>query len=223
MLALFVLCFFNSQIVFSNTPESDLNIETLKVSPEIISQNGKSRIKEHIQIIDRNIANTENNIQATKKNIGVIESELQELENLKKEHLSLKNRYLLFLSNANQESAKNNKAIAEIEGFEKRVEGLTRGTTNSDQLAELETAKAEKRQREEWKKETQQKTTRIGELLVGVEKNLQSIEGRKAPLLEQLNTWGDRSKEYEALLTKLSQKKKNAEKFLTASQNSTRK
>jgi chromosome segregation ATPase len=217
-LALFILSNLAPQRGLSNTPQPNPDFENPKLSPEILSQSGKNRIKDHLQIIDRNITNTENNIQATKKNIGVIESEIQELDSLKKEHLTLKSRYLEFLANANQENIKNNKAIAEIEDFEKRVKGLTKETTTSGQLTELETAKSEKQQREDWKKETQQKIARIGELLVGVEKNLQSIEGRKAPLIEQLKTWGNRHKEYETLLTKLSQKKKDAEKFLTASE-----
>ncbi len=199
----------------NNTP-NDLNIDTLNISPEIISPNGKNRIKDHIQTIEQNITHTETNLQSTQKNISVIESEINELESLAKEHSILKVRYLAFLSTANKETLKNEKALLEIEQFEKKAEGPAKSTQNPTRLAELEAARDEKKQREDWRKETEQKTTRIKELFTGVEKNLQSIEGRKAPLKEQLQTWNNRLSEYQNLRIKLTQKKKDAERFVAS-------
>lgn len=200
----------------ASTQNEDLSIDTLNISPEIISPTGKSKVRDHIQAIEQNITHTETNLTSTKKNIGVIESEIKELEGLAVEHSNLKKRYLEFLSTADKETAKNEKALSDIAVYERKVEPLAQRTQNPTRLAELETAKNEKLQREEWRKETEQRKLKIKELLAGVEKNLRSIELRKAPLKEQLQAWNNRLNEYQSMLTKLNQKKQDAERFLAS-------
>lgn len=210
---LIVLCLSSNS--WADT-QDDLNIDSGKIVPEIVSASGKNKIKDHLQTLSQNIENTETNISSTKKNIGVIESEIKELEELAKEHSNLKNRYLEFLSIANKETKKNEKAIEEIDTFEKKTSALPKVNSTPTQLAEIEAAKSEKIKREEWRKETDQRSLKIKELLAGVEKNLQSIEGRKTPLQEQLKNWNNRLNEYEGLLTKLNKKKETAERFIAS-------
>lgn len=194
----------------------DLSLDKLDVSPDMISSEGKSRIKQHVQIIRDNIANTLTNIQSTKKNVLVIEAEIHDLEELGKEHQNLKTRYLDFLSKANIEFIKNNKALNEIDQFQKKLSKLNNVNQNKARSGEIVEAQTEKMERENWKRESEEKVVRIRELLVGVEKNIQSIEGRKAPLKEQFITWSLRQTEYTKIMEQLTEKKKNAERFITS-------
>ena len=118
------------------------------------------------------------------------------------------------MANATKENEKNNKAVKDIEEFEKRVKQLTQSAANKGQLTELETAQLERAEREEWKKDAAQKIKKIEELQLSVEKNLKAIAVRKSALTAQLETWKSRNIEYTNLLSKLNQKKKNAERFL---------
>ncbi|NBX67581.1 MAG: hypothetical protein EBR01_01305 [Proteobacteria bacterium] len=217
---LFLLLSLNFQS-WASTQE-DLNIESGKIQPDVVSPIGKNKIRDHLQTLSRNITLTETNLSSTQKNISVIETEIKELEDLSEEHLKLKKRYSDFLSTAAKETVKNNKALKEIENYEAKVAPLNKDTLKSTQISEIQAAKDEKLKRIEWQKETEQKKNKITELLTGVEKNLQSIEGRKIPLKEQLNTWKNRLNEYQNTLTILNQKKQAAERFV-ASQNTANK
>lgn len=210
-----ILAFTITQIAKASKSE-ELNIENLQVSPEIISSTGKNRIRDHIATIEQNIAHTETNLQATKKNIEVIESELKDLDDLEKEHLRLKERYTDFLTYASKQTLKNEKALKEIEEFQKKVEKLSKSNQNEAQINELKTATTEKAEREDWLKDTNQKTARVQELLLGVEKNLKSIASRKYPLQEQLQNWKNKNAEYTQLLSKLTNKKAIAERFVAS-------
>jgi chromosome segregation ATPase len=204
--------------VLGNTTNEDMNLDNLQAPPELISNNGKGRIREHLLAVEKNITLTQANLDATQKNMVVLESELKDLEALEQEHLRLKERYKDFLTHATKENEKNNKAIGEIESFEKKVAAISKGNRSQpqSQLSELETAKTEKNEREGWRKDAQQKTSRIQELLLGIEKNLKSISARKAPLLSQLETWKSRHADYQNLLSKLNQKKLTAERFIAS-------
>lgn len=207
------LVFFQSLTTAASKTE-DLNIEKLEVSPDIISPSGKNRIRDHIGTIQQNILHTESNLQATKKNIEVIELELKDLEDLETEHLRLRDRYKDFLSHASSESLKNEKALNEIEDFERKAQKLTQNTSNAAQLNELQIASNEKNERMDWSKDSNQKIKRVKELLVGIEKNLESIASRRRPLVEQLQHWKTKGTDYNQLLVKLNEKKVRAERFL---------
>lgn len=214
--AFFLILAFTIPQLAKSSKSEELNIENLQVSPEIISSTGKNRIRDHIATIEQNIAHTETNLQATKKNIEVIESELKDLDDLEKEHLRLKERYTDFLAYASKQTLKNEKALKEIEEFQKKVEKLNKSNQNEAQINELKTATTEKAEREDWLKDTNQKTARVQELLLGVEKNLKSIASRKHPLQEQLQTWKNKNIEYTQLLSKLTNKKAIAERFVAS-------
>lgn len=214
--AFFLILAFTIPQLAKSSKSEELNIENLQVSPEIISSTGKNRIRDHIATIEQNIAHTETNLQATKKNIEVIESELKDLDDLEKEHLRLKERYTDFLAYASKQTLKNEKALKEIEEFQKKVEKLSKSNQNEAQINELKTATTEKAEREDWLKDTNQKTARVQELLLGVEKNLKSIASRKHPLQEQLQTWKNKNIEYTQLLSKLTNKKAIAERFVAS-------
>ena len=204
---------------WANT-QDDLNIDSGKIQPEIVSSTGKSKIRDHLQTLMRNISLTETNLNSTRKNISVIEAELKELEDLTQEHLKLKKRYTDFLTTAARETVKNNKAIKDIENFEAKTKPLNKEALNTVQLNEIQAAKDEKLKRIDWQKETEQKKNKITELLSGVEKNLQSIEGRKIPLTEQLTNWKNRLNDYQNTLTILNQKKQTAERFVASQKGS---
>jgi len=110
-LTLLLLCACGS---WANTQE-DLNIDSAKLSPEIVSTSGKSKIRDHLQTLIQNINLTETNLLSTRKNINVIEAEIKELEELTQEHLTLKKRYTNFLVTAEKEITKNKKALADIQ------------------------------------------------------------------------------------------------------------
>jgi chromosome segregation ATPase len=204
----------------TSSVDSTLNVDNLQASPAVISPTGQGKLREHLEILGKNIQITENNLASTKKNLGVINAEIQDLNQLEKEHLALKERYLGFLANAQGESRKNDKALSEITEFETRAEKIIKSNENTAQVEELKTAQEEKRQRLNWKAETDDKTRHTKELLAGIEKNLENIRGKRATLEEQVQVWNKKQNEYSELLMKLTLKKKKAERFL-ASKNPT--
>ena len=199
---------------FASASQENLNLDNIQVPPESISSTGQSKIRDHLDIVKQNISHTQTNLNTTQHNLQIIDSEIKDLNQLEEEHTKLKTRYQEYLANATKEDEKNNKAVKDIEEFEKRVKQLTQSAANKGQLTELETAQLERAEREEWKKDAAQKIKKIEELQLSVEKNLKAIAVRKSALTAQLETWKSRNIEYTNLLSKLNQKKKNAERFL---------
>ncbi|MBM4316053.1 MAG: hypothetical protein FJ116_01065 [Deltaproteobacteria bacterium] len=216
---IWLLMILSAEPVLGNSTSDELNLDNLQVKPELISNSGISRIREHLLAVEKNITLTQANLDATQKNIAVMESELKELEVIAQEHLRLKERYQDFLTHATKENDKNNKAMSEIEAFQKKIASFAKKgheTQTKSQLSELESSENEKNERETWRKDNQQKTSRVQDLLLGIEKNLKSIAAKKTPLLNQLETWKSRQSDYENVLSKLNQKKLIAERFIAS-------
>jgi len=78
---IWLLMILSTEPVLGNSTSDELNLDNLQVKPELISNSGISRIREHLLAVEKNITLTQANLDATQKNIAVMESELKELEN----------------------------------------------------------------------------------------------------------------------------------------------
>ena len=180
-------------------------------SRPVLSAAGKKRVRDNIAILAGNIHDLQENLSATKKNLDTIQAELKDLDSLESEHLQLKKKYQAYLDFAAREEKKNQKSTEDLEKWEK---GASKATEDKGLKEKLETARLERADRARWKIDADSKMTRVGDLMKSLLDNLKDIRSRRSPLDEQKTEWSNRKKNYETLLTDMTEKKTDLEEFL---------
>lgn len=175
-----------------------------------LSDVGRKRIQQNLMVLEQNLQDTQSNLSITQRNIETLEAELKELEKLEFEHQELRKRFSAYQANATQELEKNEKAITDLEKYEKNLGSAPKDATGQKQL---ETAHQERMQRQRWKSEAATKMQRVQTLLKSSQDNLRSIDARKGPLKNQIRVLQNRHKEYEKLLLEIQTRKSDAEKL----------
>lgn len=180
-------------------------------SRPVISPMGKKRVRDNITILAGNIRDLQENLTASKKNLETIHQEMKDLDGLEQEHLQLKKKYEAYLEFAARELKKNQKSTEDLEKWEK---GAEKATDDKGLKEKLETARLERADRARWKMDAQSKMNRVNELMKSLADNLRDIRSRRAPLQEQLTEWNGREKQYETMLSEMTQKKTDLEEYL---------
>jgi len=184
------------------------------VSHPVLSSVGKKRVRDNIQILNGNIRDLQDNLTATHKNLDTIREEMKDLDSLENEHLQLKKKYQAYLDFAARELKKNEKSTEDLEKWEKGAAKSAKTTEDKGLQEKLETARLERADRARWKIDAESKVNRVNELMKSLIDNLRDIRSRRAPLQEQLTEWSTKQKQYETLLSEMTQKKTDMEELL---------
>ncbi len=192
-------------------------------SKPVISESGKKRLQENLATLEKNLTEVQTNIDNCKKNAAIVASEAKDLDALEKENLDLRAKYKAQLEATQTESEKNEKALKELEEFQRKIAKNLKETPDAPPAQQQDLLKAQKDllERERWRNEAKTKIEKINSLLKSANQNLSSIQSRKGPLQEQLAHWASKSKEYEKIRTDLSSKKTQTQKLLKSSPSST--
>ena len=180
-----------------------------------LSEAGKRRILQNLTTLEQNLTDTQENITITSKNIQTLEAELKDLDMLQKEHQELKQKFTTYIANALKEIEKNDKAVKDLEKFERNIASAPKEEAEKNQK-QLETAQKEKSERLLWKTEANLKVQKMNQMSKEAQANLQTIEIRRKPLNNQLHALFKKQKEYERLAGEI--KSKNADVEKTAQQ-----
>lgn len=208
MLALsFYLALAVTNLFAAGTPEAQMAAE----QEPIVSELGRRRILENLQLLDNSIADIKHNLDSTKHNVQTIRTELAELEQLEKEHLSLRTKYTSYLGFAKSESAKNEGTVRDLAKWEAQQKAAGEKLSDKQLQETLGAAQRELEDRKAWKLDADGKADRVRNLIRELDTNLREIHSRKTPLERQLSSWTKRMDEYQDLLTKTTQKRKELE------------
>ncbi|NBX92196.1 MAG: hypothetical protein EB078_11305 [Proteobacteria bacterium] len=166
---------------------------------------GKRRLQDNLQILSKNIEDTQTNIENSSKNAATLDDEFKQVESLEQEHLKLKTQYDDFIKKAGEEIEKNNKALQTLASY------LNKKEVSS---AEKERAQTEQQDRQKWSQETQAKVAKVKGLLQGLNKNFEQLKSRKESLSTQKIQWVEKQKVHKKTLEELNAKKVQTEKML---------
>lgn len=185
--------------------------EPEEATQPVVSDLGRKRILENLQLLDNSIADLKANLQATRHNLQTIQSDLSNFQKLEGEHVALKKKYLNYLSFANSQINKNEETIRELARWESQQKSLTEKINDKQIQQRVGAAKKELADRGAWKADATSKTERVKVLIRELDSNIRTIRSLKAPLEQQLHSWNKRLSEYQELYEKTSRKRKELE------------
>lgn len=210
------LCLF-SMYCLCATLLADANKSMSKEEPPAgitprISISGFRKIQENLSVLDRNIRNVDKNIVISRQNIKTIEEELTELDTIEKEHRELRGKYAGYLVTAEKEFTKNQKASDRLDKMEGEL-FRSRDSGGSINAMELDFINRERNDRKMWKEDANAKITRVKESIQAVDKGLKEIESKRGALRGELQSWTDRTEQYQKIQVELTERKAEYERM----------
>lgn len=172
-------------------------------SKVIISKAGLKRIDDQYKKIEQALQEAKKNLEVSQTNSATVLSDIKELSTLEDEHKDLQKKYLRYLQDAGKEIQANDKAIADIEKYEKKVMSTSKTPIGGPQKKLLDDAQQERLDRLRWKSDATNNLDRANTLLSQLKISLQEMESRKGPLQEELRAWNKKQHEYETLISEL--------------------
>lgn len=179
-----------------------------------LSPSGKKRLMENLKILDKNLTDVQTNLINCKKNIETAESSIKELSALEQESLVLRSKYKSQVEDTEVQLEKNEKAIAELEKFQKNITMSGSEAQQEKQKQDLEKAQKDMLEREAWKTQAKAKAVKINDWIKTLNQNIKSIDAKKIPLREEMNLWLRKEKEYQKLQADMTNKKSETEALL---------
>lgn len=199
--------------LFADVSKSQMSKEELPagITPRI-SVSGFRKIQENLSILDRNIKDVDRNIVVSRQNIKTIEEESTELDTIEKEHRELRKKYVEYLATAEKELTKNQKASDRLDKMEGEL-FRSRDLAGSTNAMELDFINRERNDRKMWKEDANAKITRAKESLQMVDKGLKEIESKRGALRGELQSWTDRTEQYQKIQAELAERKAEYERM----------
>ena len=176
-----------------------------------ISSIGKKRAEREMSQLETGLSTAQQNASISEKNVRTLEDEINELGVLEKEHAELKARYEDYLNRGSEELKRNDVAVFELATEEQKSASSPKGDAIKPKIEE---AKMEIAERKRWKDEVQGKISRAKALLEELSRGLVSVEGKRVPLIKELNSWKERQREYERLARELADRKAKLQELL---------
>ena len=178
----------------------------------VISASGKKRIREQFKKIEQTLKEANRNLENSQQNSSTILSDIKELSELEDEYLELQKRFHEYVVKANKEIQVNEKAMVEIEKYEKKILQVSKGNPEGAQQKLYEDAKQERLDRLRWKSDANSNLQRANTLLSQLQTSLKDIKLRNTPLRDELRAWNRKQDDYQKLASEIRNQKSSLEK-----------